>query len=126
MDMMIATSSTRISASRRITLRGELSPRLTDAHLRCHANPAKCGGIQARSTVSAFEVSRASGPVTRIAFAPIQAVATPMATPTVVSTKCKIGCRQALCGLSSATTIMTAMVIPVVMISSDRCPSSLR
>jgi hypothetical protein len=35
-----------------------------------------------------------------------------------VSTSRKIGCRQAPCGLNSATTITTAIVIPVVMVSS--------
>ena len=75
----------------------------------------------ARSPASAFGgVSRPSGLITRIAWAPSHAAAIPTATPTAVSTSRKTGCRQASCGLNAATTIMTAIVIPVVMVSSGR------
>ena len=50
----------------------------------------------------------------------IQEAATPTATPTTVSTRRRMGCRQASCELMAVTTMMTAVVIPVVIVSSGR------
>jgi len=45
---------------------------------------------------------------------------TPRVIPTTVSTSRISGCCQAFCGLIAATTITTAVVIPVVTMSSRR------
>jgi hypothetical protein len=55
---------------------------------------------------------------------PAQAATTPTATPTTVSTRRRMGCRHAFCGLTAATTMITAVVIPAVTASPGR-PSSM-
>jgi len=55
---------------------------------------------------------------------PAQAAIAPTATPTTVSTSRRMGCCHACCGLTAATTMITAVVIPAVTASPGR-PSSM-
>jgi hypothetical protein len=51
---------------------------------------------------------------------PAQAATTPTATPTMVSASRRMGCCQACCGLTAATTRITVVVMPAVTASPGR------
>jgi hypothetical protein len=56
---------------------------------------------------------------------PIQAAAAPMATPTMVSARRRMGCCHGCCGLMAATTMITVVVIPAVTASPGRLSSMI-
>jgi Histidine kinase/Histidine kinase-, DNA gyrase B-, and HSP90-like ATPase len=100
---------------------------LTASRLRCGC-PGRGRRTPARSGKSTLTLAGSAGTdrvgrnlLTRM---PVQAATAPTATPTTVSARRRMGCCHACWGVTAATTMITAVVIPAVTASPGR-PSSM-